>query len=194
MEEEEKKEKEEKEKPEEEKPSSIMVYLPVLVFVVILAVGGFFLIKRSGQKASSTQSSEETLFEDEGIAEITSEILISDFSAGDSVTVEYVLLDRKGYVVIHGQVDGKPGEVLGYSELLDSGESENVVVELEREIEDGEIVFAFLHGDDGDGEFNFPGKDIPVTDEYGQIIMSMYRVGESEVSLEQATDSAELKE
>jgi hypothetical protein len=174
------------------KPNNLIVYIPVVVFVVIIVVGGYFLL-RNGSKGevATDQASDQNLFKEGGLAERKSEILITDFSKGESIMVDYVLLERRGFVGIHGQIDGKPGEVIGVSSLLEAGETENVNVTLKREVQEGEILFAILHKDDGDGEFSFPGPDTPVTDDYKNIIMSMFRVGESEVSIEEATSSAD---
>jgi len=176
----------------ESKTSSLMVYFPILVFVVIIVIGGYFFLKNGKKEEAATdQATDQSLFQENGFAERRSEILISDFSKGESITVDYVLMEVKGFVAIHGEVDGKPGEVLGASDLLETGETENIVIPLTREVKGGEILFAFLHVDDGDGEFSFPGPDIPVTDDYDKIIMSMFKVGESEVTIEEITGSTE---
>lgn len=186
------KEKEEIKEEKEKKPSNLVVYIPVVVFVVIMFVAGYFLmVKGDGDQIATEQATDQNLFRESGLAERRNEILITNFSKGESIIVDYVLLENKGFVGIHGQIDGKPGEVVGVSDLLETGETENVNVTLKREIEEGEILFAILHKDDGDGEFSFPGPDTPITDDYKNIIMSMFKVGAAEITIEEATGSAD---
>lgn len=189
---EEKAEKKEHKEEKEKRSNNFIVYIPVVVFVVLMFIIGFFIARnRNTQEVATEQETDNSLFEDSGLSERKNEILLSDFSQGEIITVEYVLLENSGYVAIHEQVNGKPGKVIGVSELLESGESENVKVPLDRESEKGEILFAFLHHDDGDGEFSFPGPDTPVTGEYKNIIMSMFRVGDSEITIEELQTSTE---
>ena len=153
-----------------------MILIPVGVFMVIVVVLGVIFAKRRNDDShvATEQKEEQTLFR-EGLAERKNEILITDFSKGDRITVDYVLLELPGYVVVHDEVEGKPGNVIGSSSILFGGEAEDIGIGLKRETIPGEILFAILHKDNGDGEFNFPG-DEPATDMNRNIIMSMFMV------------------
>jgi glucose/arabinose dehydrogenase len=104
-------------------------------------------------------------------------IVVSDFSPGKVVNIKKVKLSQPGYVVIHQEEVGAAGEVLGSSDLLSEGETENLSVDLSREISQGEVIYAMLHSDDGDGEFNIE-NDVPVEDDEGNVIMMMFVVKE----------------
>jgi len=77
----------------------------------------------------------------------------------DNVVVTSVFLDKPGYIVIHKVADGKPGAVAGNSGLLD-GKNSDVIVKVS-DYENENELFAMLHYDDGDSNYEFPGDDIP---------------------------------
>ncbi|MBI2010710.1 MAG: hypothetical protein HYS89_00520 [Candidatus Colwellbacteria bacterium] len=101
-----------------------------------------------------------------------------DQAATDRITVESVNLKEPGYVAIYADSGGMPGEMLGNGELL-VGRHKDVVVFLKREAKQGETLYVILHRDDGDGGFEFPGQDAPVTDETSRIILDSFVVLES---------------
>lgn len=88
---------------------------------------------------------------------------------GGKVTVLSVTLDKPGYVAIHADVAGKPGPVLGNSELLSQGKRTDVSVSIDA-AKAGSMVWPMLHHDDGDGAYTFPGPDVPVQVE-GKVVV-----------------------
>lgn len=86
-----------------------------------------------------------------------------------------VLLDQPGWVVVHADNNGAPGEVLGYSSLLPSGLSTGVTVTVDPSAV-GNTVWAMLHYDTGTaGTYEFgevEGADPPVLDAGGSPVMS----------------------
>ncbi|SEN71118.1 CARDB protein [Halorientalis persicus] len=78
----------------------------------------------------------------------------------DTVTVESATLPEGGFVVIHESDDGDAGDVVGVSEYLESGESADIAVELDDDVEDEEDLVAMAHLDsDGDEAFDFVETD-----------------------------------
>jgi len=77
----------------------------------------------------------------------------------NNVVVTRLFLDKPGYIVIHKVVDGKPGPVIGNSDLLE-GDNSNVNVKVLDYENENELI-AMLHYDDGDRSYEFPGDDIP---------------------------------
>lgn len=63
----------------------------------------------------------------------------------NTVKVAQVFLAQSGYVVIHEDVEGNAGSIIGTSVLLNAGESNNVVVPLTRATKDGEQLWSMLH-------------------------------------------------
>lgn len=169
---------------------SSLYFYAIAIFAAVLIVSFLIYLRGRGQAASTenvltptvtlapteSPTSELLLVGDNAIA-------VSDFTAGDKVTVAMVVLEKPGYVVIHEDDLGKPGKVIGKSELVASEEAKNIEIKLDRKSVDGEILYAMLHTDDGDGKYEFPGADEPIKDEEGNIVMMTFKVG-SEVQSE----------
>ncbi|MEX1022675.1 MAG: hypothetical protein WD058_05965 [Dehalococcoidia bacterium] len=87
------------------------------------------------------------------------------FEAGaESVAVASVTLDAPGYVVIHEGASTAPGAVLGASTLMTPGAYGDVEVALDREIEDGEVLWAVLYTENNLNSTFDAGIDMSVTD------------------------------
>lgn len=93
---------------------------------------------------------------------VTPSVTVSDQEImGGMVTVADVFSSGPGFMVIHAQVDGKPGPVLGYTPVMD-GENQNVAVMIDLS-KATETLYAMLHTDAGMvGTYEFPGEDKPV--------------------------------
>jgi plastocyanin len=94
---------------------------------------------------------------------------------GGIVAVSEVVSAGPGWLVIHAQADGKPGPVLGYSQVV-GGANAKVQVEIDAG-NATETLYAMLHTDAGDaGVWEFPdGPDTPTTvDE--QVIAPAFKV------------------
>ena len=89
-------------------------------------------------------------------------VTVSDQDASDgAVTIEEVVANGPGWIVIHITQDGAPGPVIGQSQVAE-GSNSNVEVEIDLE-QATEQLFAMLHVDAGtEGEYEFPGDDAPV--------------------------------
>ena len=102
-----------------------------------------------------------------GPAEITFEAQDSD---GTTITVASITLPSPGYIAVHGNLDGGPGPVVGHSDLLPAGTSTNVVVTLDEPLGATDMLFPMAHIDvNGNGEYEFPGEDLPATTADGGI-------------------------
>jgi plastocyanin len=78
------------------------------------------------------------------------------------VTIEKVVSNGPGWLVVHADNDGAPGPVLGHTAVAD-GENTHVVVELAAEGRT-QTLYAMLHMDAGTaGTYEFPGPDGPVS-------------------------------
>ena len=102
--------------------------------------------------------------------------------ARDEVRIAEVLAARPGWVAIYALASpddpGSAGELLG-SEAVDAGASQDVMVSLSRELEDGEWLLARLHRDaPADGVFDYDADaeapdDPPALDADGQPITAV---------------------
>lgn len=94
-------------------------------------------------------------------------------STGANVFVSKVTAAVSGWMVIHSDDGGKPGPVLGQTQV-DAGESENVIVELTEPLTADTKLWAMLHVDEGmAGAYEFPGADGPVIVE-GKVVMAPF--------------------
>jgi hypothetical protein len=96
-------------------------------------------------------------------AQMTPSVTVGDQAIVNGVvTVEKVVSEGPGWIVIHAQADGKPGPILGYSPVAD-GENSNVSVAIDATGATGTL-YAMLHTDAGQvGTWEFPGgPDTPV--------------------------------
>ncbi|MFO7966155.1 MAG: PQQ-dependent sugar dehydrogenase [Archaeoglobaceae archaeon] len=85
----------------------------------------------------------------------------------DQVNIDSVYFDEPGYVVVHRDDNGSPGAVIGHSDLI-SGEMQDLMVNVSGDITP--TVYPMLHYDDGDGVYDFPGNDSPVSVD-GQVVV-----------------------
>lgn len=102
--------------------------------------------------------------------------IVKDQKPGEEAMIDDVVIERKGYVVIHEDNDGKIGTIVGTSALLNAGETREVPVKMK--VHPGLSHWAMLHADNGDGVFDAK-LDLPIKDENGDTIMKMFK-GEGE--------------
>lgn len=104
-------------------------------------------------------------------------INIEEQESGDIALVNLAVLDKAGFVVIHAlTTDGKPGEVIGHSEILEKGQNENIEIEVDPTLKTGQSYLAMLHSDNGDKDFGTEKEDVPLKDEEGNIISMKFTV------------------
>lgn len=105
-------------------------------------------------------------------------VLVRDQAAGNSVIVATArFAESGGWVVIHEDRDGKPGNILG-AQFYQKGETKDGAVGLLRPTVKG-VYYAMLHRDDGDRQFDFT-TDSPVTNSDGQPVMARFTVSEAQ--------------
>lgn len=91
-------------------------------------------------------------------------VLVTDQQPGDEVTVNYVKLDKPGYVSVYSKSQDGAQELLGTSALLSAGEHRNVSVPLNKTVVSGNTVRIAAVADNGDGEFD-EETDVAVLDQ-----------------------------
>jgi hypothetical protein len=110
-------------------------------------------------------------------------------SSGASVVVDAANLPSGGYIVIHADDGGSPGEVLGHSEYIEPGTVSSFAVSLDGPISADQTLFAMLHKDtDDDQTYEFPDADGPYTNDAGDPIVDDAEItvtedGETEASV-----------
>lgn len=114
----------------------------------------------SAAQPGTTGAAEEVVDPVTGPASISASDQRGD---GATVTVDAVELPTDGFVVIHADFDGAPGSILGWSDLLPAGESNDVIVTLNESVGASGNVFAMAHVDaNGNGEYEFIPPDVTI--------------------------------
>lgn len=155
----------------------------VIAAAVIAIIGGAagFLLGRSTERgptlfwAPEEESGMEALPPGSALGTITlggNAVAVNDQAPGLRVAVAMVTLARDGWVVIHEDRDGKPGNILG-AQRFGSGANQSGSVDLLRSTEEGRVYYAMLHSDDGDRAFDH-AKDLPLTDPQGNVILMRF--------------------
>ncbi len=106
-------------------------------------------------------------------------VTVADQTAdpANTVVVATVASVGPGFIVIHADDNGAPGEVLGNTAVND-GSNSDVSVTLSRDTVPGEVLYAMLHIDAGTvGTYEFPGPDGPATDANGDVITPRFTTG-----------------
>jgi hypothetical protein len=101
-------------------------------------------------------------------------VLVNDQAAGVTVTLNEVDFQATGWVAIHEDSNGKPGEILGAA-LFPAGKTTDATVTLLRPTIAGTSYLAVLHFNDNPGSnvFNWQ-KDVIMDDSTGHPIMVQF--------------------
>lgn len=139
----------------------------IVILVIIIVFGGYLLYlkirgsKQFGTAPTGSYQLRTTPTPKYALYAKESSLLVSPVNAGNTVEITKAVLAVPGYVVVSTLKNNLPDLVLGHSELL-KGENSNVKIKLIRDLSKGEQIFVGLNSDDGDGQFEYPGKDIPI--------------------------------
>lgn len=136
--------------------------LVIVVLLVVVVIGYFAFVQKPAEQTSPLLVGDNAIY-------------VSDIKPATMVNVGFAILSGGGYVVIHEDSEGKPGAIVGNSILLPQGENRDFEVTLSQESVDGEVLYAMLHSDNGDGVFN-PAEDSPIQDNQGNIILMRFQV------------------
>ncbi|MCR4330658.1 MAG: hypothetical protein NUV49_02135 [Patescibacteria group bacterium] len=92
-----------------------------------------------------------------------------DQPAGLKVLIDSATMEEQGWIVIHEDRDGAPGNILG-ARRFEAGVSTGEV-ELLRNTVEGGIYYAMIHTDDGDGQFDHT-KDLPLLENDAPVMVT----------------------
>ena len=155
--------------------------LYLIIGLIIVAFALFAVNKLLKEEVVEEPTAPEVV--EEELVEIISinNIDVPDQAPGNEVFVGKVLLkteENGGFVIIHRATeDGEVGDIIGVSQYLTPGVTENFVVTLNEGevVEIDETVIAMLHADDGDGVWNSE-TDISIINSEGDVVMSAFTI------------------
>lgn len=140
-----------------------------IVIIALIVVG----IMVFGNKGSDSTIDTSALGDTSGgAATEVNRVVMSDQYPGNVVFLSSVQLANGGWVAIHADKSGQPGEVIG-SMYFEKGINTGKITLTKPTVEGG-IYYAMLHSDDGDKKFD-ASKDLPIKDSKGNIIMKLFR-------------------
>ena len=141
----------------------IAALLVVLTVVIFLALAPQFFSKKSAITLNTFKPS----------------VSAYDQKPGNKVVVATAIFSYTGYVAIYSEINGEPGAVIGVSELIDHG-TNNILVEFSPSsvIREGDMLYAVLHMDNGDGNYEYPGPDEPIKNDSGNFVMAKFKIVE----------------
>ena len=165
-----------------------MIKRIVILLVIGLFLGlGFFLLSIPGIREELVQNSVNPTPgpESPGLVETENGIFagnviieLGSVTPNNSIIIDRVNLLSPAWVVVFEDDDGQKGKVLGVSVLLPKGESQGVIIDLQRRVVRSESIYIGLHSDDGDSKFTYPeGLDIPMMVRRGRQFIKKISVG-----------------
>lgn len=122
----------------------------VMLLIVILAVGAFFVFAKQAPELSYAP------------VEVAGTTLVFDSVVSDTAVTFTPTLVRAGYITVHESIGGAPGPIVGTSQLLSAGSAASVTVDLIKPLTPSMPYVALMHVDNGDGTFVVK-DDMPVT-------------------------------
>jgi hypothetical protein len=172
---------------ENQTPNSSTRIVIIIVVVLLIALGAYWAF---GRGSSTPPPSTTQIIDNSGIASSTATeegvggvtgtgpgIIVDDQNPGHLVVVSQVSLTKPGWVVIHDDNNGVPGNILG-ARLFDKGKNSGIV-ELLRALQNGKTYLAVIHEDDGNQHVFSVKTDLPLKDASGTIVMTKFVVNQA---------------
>ncbi|MEK7641552.1 MAG: hypothetical protein AAB365_00995 [Patescibacteria group bacterium] len=144
--------------------------ITAIVIIALIVIG----IMVFGNKGTDTTNPDGNTPVDTsgGAATEVNRIVMSDQYPGNVVYLSSVQLANGGWVAVHADKNGQPGDVIG-SMYFEKGINPGKITLTKSTVEGG-IYYAMLHADDGDKVFDAT-KDLPIKDSRGNVIMKLFR-------------------
>ena len=142
----------------------------ILAFIIIIALIVIALFAINSVLKKDVEESEVTPEE-----VIVPSVSAPDQAGGMEVFINEVVLLDGGYVAIHREFDGVASTTIGVSGFLPAGTATNFLISLDEEVVEGDMLFAMLHVDDGDGLWSIE-LDTHLNDAGGAVIGQTFAI------------------
>lgn len=152
----------------------LWIFFFVLVGFIIVAI----LVTSPSAPSMETQKSlapEPTRYATfEGMLDLGGDaIYVENQTSGSSfVLAGFAVLSKPGFIVIYNDQSGVPGSVVGESMFLPTG-GEHLIVPVDKPLVDGQVYYAMLYHDDGNGQFR-EDEDIQVVDSQESVVLMTF--------------------
>ncbi len=125
-------------------------FVAVLCIVILVAV---VAVRRFGPTARNMPVLEQR----------TDAVVLGTVTPGSIILISKVQLSKPGFVMIHASEAGVAGDIVATGDLLPTGESADIIITMPTNTKLGEQYVAMLHSDDGNGQYDNPSVDPPIT-------------------------------
>ncbi len=150
--------------------SSRNMIIGIVVVILIIIVGTFFLAKSPAQPNTDTTASPTE------VAQGGDRVAVSPQFPGNTLYLDSVTLANGGWVAVHESNAGAPGKVIG-SKYFAAGTNPGSI-DLSSSMVSGKEYIVMLHADNGDMKFD-ESIDPPLRDSYGNIIMTTIKASKT---------------
>jgi plastocyanin len=148
----------------------LTIYLALLLATIAI----FGCQPKTGTVPGSPDTSSDSIGSNGITTETIPSVQVADQDLSDTVKIDVVQSDAPGWIAIHSDDNGMPGDVIGMA-MVDQGMNQDVEVDIQRN-QATPTMYAELHMDAGQmGTFEYPGADEPVKYQ-GQEVMDTFRV------------------
>lgn len=148
-------------------------WVVTVIVIIVLIIIGVLVFGNKGTDVSDLTETPET---ETPASTETNRIVVGDQFPGNVVFLSSVTLANGGWVAIHKDNAGTPGEVIG-AQYFDKGINTGKITLTKPTVEGG-LYYAVLHSDDGDKKFDV-AKDQPLKDSKGNVIMKIFKAAAS---------------
>jgi hypothetical protein len=145
-----------------------------IVIIVLIIIG--IMVFGGKNTAAPTDIDNPNATSTGSASQDVNRIVMSDQYPGNVVYLSSVQLSKAGWVVIHKDNNGQPGDIIG-SQYFEAGINPGRVNLTSVTVEGGRY-YAMIHSDDGDKIFN-AAKDLPLKDARGNVIMKIFNAAAS---------------
>ena len=146
----------------------------IWIIILIIVLVGIYWAMNSGTPApapATTTDTQQTTTNTTTTTAPVASIAAGDQAAGKVVMVSSVVLPVDGFIVVHKELNGAPGAVIG-TLALKAGSYTNQSIPLTEAIKAGQNVYPMLHPDvKGDGKYSADAEGTPITDASGAPVM-----------------------
>lgn len=144
-------------------------WVVTVVVIIVLIIIGIMVFGNKKTEAPGVMTDDTTAVTDS--AGNINRVSLLDQYPGNVVYLTSVQLSAPGFVVIHSDKNGQPGDIIG-STYFDKGINPGKIT-LTKSMLDGGTYYAMLHSDNGDKKFDAT-KDLPLKNAVGSIIMQIF--------------------
>lgn len=145
-------------------------WVVTVIVIIVLVVLGYFMFK--GNDAAAPATGDDAANGGSLAAGSVNRVVVTDQFPGNIVLLSSVQLSNPGFVVIHKDTAGAPGDVIGV-QYFEKGINPGRIVLTSSTVEGG-IYYAVIHSDNGNKVFD-AAADLPLKDASGNVIMKLFR-------------------